>query len=300
MHADQLPHLETFAKAAELSSFTAAARSLGLTQAAISQRIQALEKALRTPLFQRQGGHVLLTEAGHRLYDYALRILALHREAMEQVTGSVTPLTGELALAASSVPGEHLLPELLAAFQERFPHLQVKASVTDTQNVLQQVEQGLVHLGLVGGKKDSPHLEFRPLGSDPLALIVSARHPWKARKHVTLAQLAAQPLILREAGSGSRWCLEQALIAAGKSLRDFRVTLELGSNEAIKEALLRGSSAAVLSLRAVQKEIDAGELCALPISGLVLARDLFVTWDRRRVLPIPARRFLDMLEPAPP
>jgi LysR family transcriptional regulator, low CO2-responsive transcriptional regulator len=296
MQPDQLPYLETFAKAAELNSFTAAARSMGLTQAAVSQRIQALEQALKRPLFQRQGGHVLLTEAGHRLYDFAQRILMLHREAIEEITGKTTSLSGELTLAASSVPGEHLLPDLLSAFQESYPHVQVRASVTDSQLVMAQVEQGQVHLGLVGGKKDGPHLEFRSLGSDPLALVVSAKHPLSGRKRISLGQLVEQPLILREAGSGSRWCLEQALTAAGRSLRDLRVSLELGSNEAIKEALQRGSAAAVLSIRAVRKDIDAGDLFPVQITGLTLARELFVTWDRRRVLPIPARRFLDMLD----
>src|SRR5689334_16214270 len=119
MAADQLPHLETFAKAAELTSFTGAARALGLTQAAVSQRIQALERALDVSLFQRRAGRVSLTEAGQRLYTYAERILALHREAIQEVAGHKSPLTGELSLAASSIPGEHLLPELLAAFGSR-------------------------------------------------------------------------------------------------------------------------------------------------------------------------------------
>ena len=296
MDAEQLPYLETFAKAAELSSFTAAARSLGMTQAAVSQRIQALEQALKGSLFERQGGHVLLTEAGHRLYDYAQRILALHREAIEEITGKAAPLSGELILAASSVPGEHLLPDLLATFQEKHPHIQVRASVTDSQLVLEQVEQGHVHLGLVGGKKDSPHLEFRAFAKDELALLVGAKHPWAGRKRVTLAQMAGQPLIVREVGSGSRSCLEQALTQAGKSLHDFRVTLELGSNEAIKEAVQRGIGAAVVSTRTVHKEVETGRLHALQITGLTLTREMFVTWDRRRVLPIPARLFLDLLE----
>src|SRR5882672_6117542 len=147
MSAEQLPHLETFAKAAELSSFTAASRALGLTQAAVSQRIQSLEQVLKGQLFHRQGGHVLLTDAGHRLYAYAQRILALHREAIHDITGRETPMAGELTLAASSVPGEHLLPELLANFQERHAHVQVRATVTDSKNVLNQVEHGQVHLG---------------------------------------------------------------------------------------------------------------------------------------------------------
>ncbi len=299
MDVEQLPYLETFARAAELSSFTAAARVLGLTQAAVSQRIQALEQALKAPLFQRQSGHVLLTAAGHCLYTYAQRILDLHRQAIQEITGRVTPLTGELVLAASSVPGEYLLPELLQQFQERHSHLQVRASVTDSREVIEQVEHGHVHLGLVGGRSDSPNLEFRPFAKDELALVVAEKHPWYGRKRVTVTQLGSQPLIVREVGSASRTCLEQALVQAGKSLHELRVTLELGSNEAIKEAVQRGLGAAVLSTRAVQKEVQAGQLHLLQITGLTLTREMLVVWDRRRVLPIPARLFLDLLAAAP-
>jgi DNA-binding transcriptional LysR family regulator len=239
-----------------------------------------------------------LTDAGHRLYAYAQRILALHREAIDDITGRETPLAGELTLAASSVPGEHLLPDLLAALQERHPHIQVRASVTDSKNVLNQVEHGQVHLGLVGEKPDSPHLEFRCFADDTLVLIVPATHPWAAKKRVALAQFMQEPLIVREAGSGSRSCLEQALTGAGKAVRDLRVTLELGSNEAIKEAVLRGMGVAVLSERTVQKEVQSGKLHALQINSVPLTREMFVTWDKRRVLPIPARLFLDLLGPA--
>lgn len=297
MQTDQLPHLETFAKAAELNGFTAAAQALGLTQAAVSQRIHVLEHDLDVALFHRQGGRVLLTDAGRRLYDYARRILALHREARTQVTGRPVPLLGELSLAASSVPGEHLLPALLSAFRQRHPHVQVQASVTDSRAVLRQVEQGQVHLGLVGGKGDSPHLEYRCFACDELALVVPPGHAWGRRKRVSLDQLAGQALILREAGSGSRWCLEHGLAQAGKSLRDLRIGLELGSNEAIKEAVLQGLGLAILSTRAVEKESRSGELHALTVVGLPLVREMFVVWDRRRALPIPARLFLDLLEP---
>jgi DNA-binding transcriptional LysR family regulator len=297
MAAEQLPHLETFIRAAEQSSFTAAAKVLGLTQAAVSQRIHVLEQELGVPLFIRQGGRVLLTDAGRRLHEYAQRILELHRQAREQVGGQAVPLSGELSLAASSIPGEHLLPALLAAFGKQHPHIQVKAAVTDSQVVLEQVEQGLVHLGLVGRKGDSPHLEYRCFACDTLVLVVPAGHAWSQRESVSLEDLGCQPLVLREAGSGSRWCLEQALSRAGKSLRDLRIAVELGSNEGIKEAVLRGMGAAVLSDQAVQKEVQAGQLHALQVTGLPLQRKMFAVWDRRRALPIPARLFLDLLEP---
>ncbi len=295
MPPDQLPYLDTFAKAAELSSFTAAARALGLTQAAISQRIQALEGAVGLSLFRRRAGRVTLTDAGQILYPFAEKILALHREALAEVTGHKPPLGGELALAASSIPGEHLLSDLLAAFQRRQPHVRVRATVTDTRAVLAQVQEGEAHVGLVGGKLDQPDLEFRPFASDRLALVVPAGHAWRSRRRVSLGQLADQPIILREPGSGSRWCLERALAETGKSLGDLRVVLELGSNEAIKEAVLRGLGVAVLSTRAVRSEVEAGKLHTLQVNGLALTRQFYAVWDRRRALPIAARLFLDLL-----
>src|SRR5262249_61752632 len=99
---------------------------------------------------------------------------------------------------------------------------------------------------------------------------------------------------------GSRWCLEHALVGAGLSLADLHVALELGSNEAIKEAVLCGLGLAVLSSYAVEKEVQAGRLHALDVAGLPMERELFVVWDRRRALPIPARLFLQLLAPCPP
>lgn len=309
-----LPHLETFAKAAESNSFTAAAQVLGLTQAAVSQRIQALEKSLGESLFQRRGGRVLLTEAGRKLHAYAQRILDLHREARREVTGRDAPFAGELLLAASSIPGEHLLPALLADFGRRYPQVRVRAEVNDSMAVVGQVERGEVHLGLIGQKIDKKHLEYRFLAHDRMVLVVPPRHPLvlpsapaeregrvrrAGRKKVTVKQLIAYPLVLRESGSGLRHCFEKSLERAGRSLAGVCVALELGSNEGIKEAVLRGVGLAVLSSYAVQKEVAAGQLHALEVRDLRCDRDIFIVQDRRRVLPPPARLFLHFLETHP-
>ncbi len=295
----QLPYLETFSKAAELSSFTGAAKVLRLTQASVSQRVQALERTLGTPLFKRQGGRVLLSEAGQKLYDYAQRILDLHRQARREITGQDAPVGGELALAASSIPGEHLLPSLLSQFGQKHPHIRVRATVSDSMAVMAQVERGEVSVGLVGRKTDNPHLDFRYLASDRMVLVVPPGHALSRRKKVSVKQLPRYPLILREVGSGLRYCFEKSLDKAGLSLSDLRVALELGSNEAIKEAVLRGVGVAVLSTYAVQKELRAGQLHALRVSDLHCDRDMYVVQDRRRVLPLPARLFLLFLESHP-
>jgi DNA-binding transcriptional LysR family regulator len=295
----RLPHLETFSKAAELSSFTGAASALGVTQAAVSQRIQALEKSLDKSLFDRKGGRVLLTGAGQRLYAYAQRIIDLHREARQDITGHETPVAGELVIAASSVPGEHLLPALLSVFGRRHPHVRVRAAVSDSMAVIGQVERGEVSVGLVGRKTDSTSLEFRFLASDRMVLVVPNGHVLSKKKKITVDQLAAHPLILREAGSGLRHCFEKALDRAGRSLAELRVALELGSNEAIKEAISRGVGVAVLSALAVRKELKSGILHALEVKGIHCEREMFVVQDRRRVPSLPARLFLTFLETNP-
>jgi DNA-binding transcriptional LysR family regulator len=295
----RLPYLETFSKAAELSSFTGAAKALRLTQASVSQRVQSLEISLGTALFNRQGGRVLLTEAGRKLYDYAQRILDLHRQARQEVTGHDVPPAGELLIAASSIPGEHLLPALLSNFGHKHPHVRIRAMVSDSMGVISQVERGQVSVGLVGRKSNSWHLEFRYLTSDRMVLIVPPGHALYRQKKLSVKQLARHPLVLREVGSGLRHCFEKSLEKAGLSLADLRVALELGSNEAIKEAVLRGVGAAILSSFAVQKEVRARQLWALPVSGLDCDRDMYIVLDRRRVLPPAARLFLLFLDTHP-
>jgi len=291
-----LPNLDTFSRAAELGSFTAAGKELGLTQAAVSQRIHALEKMIGKNLFDRHGTRILLTEAGRQLYEYAQQIAQLHRDAFEALTGRATQVSGELLLAASSIPGEHLLPEILARFGKHYPRIRVRATVLDSIAVTREVEQGNVQLGLVGRQTSTSHLEFQPFASDELVIVVPPDHAWKRRKSVPLAMLVGQPLVMREPGSGSRWCFEQALATAGKTLAEFDIVLELGSNEAIKEAVLKGIGASVLSSLAIRKEVAAGRLHAVKIAELPLERTMYVAWDTRRVLSPPARVFRQFLE----
>lgn len=295
----QLPHLDTFSVAAERCNFTEAAKTLGLTQASVSQRIQALELRLGKSLFDRKSGRVMLTQAGHKLYAYAQQILSLYREASAAVSSLESPLAGDLFIAGSSIPGEHLLPNLLVAFSRKYPKVKVHATVSDSMVAIEQVERGDVSLGFVGRRAKNPNLEFSFLASDRIILAVPARHPLSMKKCVSVAQFANHPLIVRESGSGLRHWFENSLDRAGHSLADLRVILELGSNEAIKAAVVNGHGIAVLSKRAVQRELESGELLALDIKGVQCVRELFVVHDRRRVTPLPARLFLSFLEANP-
>jgi len=295
----ELPHLSTFVRAAEQGSFTAAASQLGITQAAVSQRIAVLEKELRVSLFDRGAGRIALTESGQRLYEYARQILGLHEQARVDVGGFHAPVSGELLIAASSVPGECLLPALLSAFHAEQPQVRVRATVSDSTSVLRDIEKGRATLGLVGQKTENPNLEYRTLGSDCLVLIIHSAHPTVGRKTVSLRALKGEKLIIREPGSGSRSVLEKGLERAGTSLAALNVTLELGSNAAIKDAVRRGLGVAFLSQLAVRRELGSKELQTVAVKGLDLTRHFYVVFHRRRPLPPAAAVFLHFLETHP-
>jgi len=292
----ELPHLASFATVAEQGSFTAAATILGITQAAVSQRIAMLEGELRISLFNRRAGRIALTEAGRRLYEYARKILDLHLEARMSLGGFHAPVSGNLPIAASSVPGECFLPALLSAFHEQYPGVHVRATVSDSGSAMQDIEKGRATLGLVGQDAEKPSLEFRPIGSDTLVLVVARGHRWAARKRIPLEALTGESLIIREPGSGSRCALEKSLERSGASLAGLNITLELGSNAAIQEAVKRGLGVAFLSRLAVQREIDADELRAITVSGLSLARHFYLVYHRHRPLSPAASVFLHFLE----
>jgi DNA-binding transcriptional LysR family regulator len=295
----ELPHLATFAMVAERGSFTAAAAALGITQAAVSQRIAVLENDLRASLFNRRAGRITLTEAGQRLYPFVRHILDLHGQARSEISGFQPPIAGELPIAASSVPGECFLPALLAAFHEKFPGVHVRAAVGDSGSVMQDVAKGRATLGLVGQEAETPDLEFRPIGSDTLVLVVAPGHPWAARKRISLHVLTGEPLILREPGSGSRCALEKSLQRCGLPLAGLNCTLELGSNAAIKAAVKRGLGVAFLSRLAVQTDLETAELRAIAVRGLSLTRQFYLVRHRRHPLSPAAAAFLQFLAAHP-
>ena len=292
----ELPHLSTFVRAAERGGFTAAAADLGITQAAVSQRIAALEKELRVSLFDRRAGRIRLTEAGRMLHEYGRKIVNLHDEARQALGGLRPLISGDLSLAASSVPGEYFLPSLLPAFHDEFPQIHVRATVSDSGAVLKDIEKGRAAVGMVGQKIDNPSLVYRPIGSDTLVLIIPVGHRSAGQRTLTLKALSREKLIIREPGSGSRDVLETSLERAGTSLAAFDVTLELGSNAAIKDAVRRGHGVAFLSKLAVRSELESKELRTLAVRGLDLTRQFYVVFDRRRPLHPAAAAFLHFLE----
>jgi DNA-binding transcriptional LysR family regulator len=288
----ELKHLRTFVAASETQSFTGAARTLGVTQAAVSQHVAALERQCDTRLFHRQPRSVSLTESGKRLYAYAVRILELVDEASCAIRNTVPAVSGRLSIAASTVLAEHVLPRLLAKFSEQFPDVRESMVVSDSRDAIRAVERGDADVGFVGKRDDSSTLRFRAIAEDEMILVVSPRHAWASKSFVTPKTVLKQPLLLREEGSASRYCVEQAFSRKGLALNNMKIVMEVNSNDAIRAAVIQNAGVAFLSSLTASNDLEQGRIVRVAVRGFRTARQLFMVQDRTRALSRAATEFI--------
>lgn len=295
-----LRRLEVFAKVAELGSFSRAAEALFLTQPTVSEHVRALENELGVTLLDRLGRGAVPTPAGRLLLGHARRILALVREARQAIEQFQGRLSGPLTVGGSTIPGEYLLPALIGRFKVKHPDILVSLLVGSSRQVSEWVEEGRVEVGVVGARPASRSLQARELMSDDLVVVVPAGHPWVGLETVTLADVKTQPLVVRERGSGSREALERALAEVGADLSGFRVVGEMGSTQAVKQAVRAGVGIALISRRAVADECRAGLVSCVRVADLKVARSFFLVTHRERTLSPLAQAFVAFVESEAP
>lgn len=291
-----LHRLEVFAKVAELGSFSRAAEALLLTQPTVSEHVRALEDALGVQLLDRLGRGATPTPAGQLLLGYARRILTLTREARQAIDQFQGRMSGELVVGGSTIPGEYVLPVLIGRFKTRYPDISISLLVGSSRQVAEWVEEGRVEVAIVGARPGSRNLTSKDLMSDELVIVVPAQHPWAARESVTLADVKAESLVVRERGSGSRDALERALEEVGAALGAFRIVGEMGSTQAVKQGVRAGLGVAFISRRAVGDECRAGLLSCVKLSDLNVSRSFFLVTHRDRTRSPLAQAFFAFVE----
>ena len=277
-----LRQLEIFVKVAELGSFSRAAEALFLTQPTVSEHIRTLEDELGVRLLDRLGRGAAVTKGGALLLSYAKRILALSRETRQAMESFQGRMSGDLLVGASTIPGEYILPALIGRFKEKFPDIAITLLIGDSQAVTDWVMEGRAEIGVVGARSTHRSIEYRELFPDDIVLIVGAAHPWQGRKQVTIEELRGEPLLLRERGSGTRAAFESALEAAGVDLAGFRVVGEMGSTQAIKQAVKASVGVSLVSRRAVEEECRAGTVWCPRVKDLKISRAFYLATHRER------------------
>ncbi|GAC1312998.1 MAG: LysR family transcriptional regulator [Acidimicrobiales bacterium] len=271
----ELGALDLFCTVVELGSLSRAAEAHGIAQPSASSRIRSLERQLGLRLLTRSTTGSVPTADGLLVAEWAASVV----HAAQSLHGAVDALRsrqgGHLRVAASYTIAEFLLPGWLAGL--RGTGTVVELDVMNSAKVLEVVRSGGADVGFVESPGDTKGLRSVDVAEDELCAVVAADHPW-ARRRAPLAAstLTTTPLVLREAGSGTREALDVALLEAG--LGPVVASIELGSTTAIKTAVIGGAGPAVLSRIATEAEVASGRLVAIPIDGLDLHRRLRAVW----------------------
>jgi len=275
-----IAQLRTFVTVVDHSSFSEAARAMGLSQPAVTMQVQALESDLGATLLDRRYRKVEITEAGRTLLPHARKVLAeleQARTALEQLSENIS---GRLLFAASTTPGQYVLPRLLGGFLKAYPEVGVSLRVFDTAEVIEKVESGEAQLGMTGAEVHGARVTYERLGSDDLMMICPPDHPLLEKTDLHFADLVDEPFIVRESGSGTRMVFEDAMRHGGVDPAELRVIMELGTNEAIVSAVEGGMGIGVVSTWVAEKALELGTVGRVPEGSFPLSRPLYLVMPR--------------------
>lgn len=288
--------LEIFCKVVEFKSFTKAAKALSLSQPTVSEHVRAVEEQLGERLIDRLGREIAPTPAGKVFYQYARNIIQMCAEAvqaMEQFKGN---LSGVLVLGASTIPGTYMLPRLVGEFKVLHPAIRITLRISDTERVIGEVMEGSLETGLIGSKWNDRRLELEELFADELVLTVFPGHRWSQRGRIESKEIAGEPFILRERGSGTRMVMTRILEEHGFDISRLAEVAEMGSTEAVRQGIKSKIGVSILSRHAVAEDIEQGRLHEVAISGIRFYRPLYLVRRKNRRLSPLCSAFIDFLK----
>lgn len=296
MRSATVRQLQIFSVAASHLSFARAAEKLHLTHAAISLQIKQLEDVCGTLLFDRIGKKVFLTEAGDILLDHARQILQSLKDADESLMALKGLKGGRVAIAVTST-AEYFAPGLLAEFRKAQADVRVRLLVDNREEVSRMLISNEVDLAIMGRPPEGMEAEATTFATHPFVIVAGADHPLVGRTSLTLDDIAQETMIVREAGSGTRLAMEGFF-------RDHaiepNIDMEMGSNEAIKQAVVAGLGISFISQHTLGLELSAGRLVVLPVEGMPVMRRWFLVRHKSKRLTPALGAFWDfVLEFAP-
>jgi len=286
--------LYIFYAVASHRSFSKAAEALGITQPAVSIQIQQLEKSMGATLLHRRSRGVRVTEVGETVYAHAQQIFSLSDKLLETVQDLEDLKSGHLTVGASTTPGEFVLPSAMGAFRQTFPGIQAELIIANTRTIIQRLVNREMDLGMVGERPEehASELEMVHYSDDEIVLVAAPADPIASAGFLTPQQVVEHGLILREKGSATRQAAELHLASLGT---EPRVALELGSNQAVKQAAAAGGGVGVISRIGVAAEVKAQMLVVLEVKGWHCRRPLTLVYPKDGYLSPAQRAFRDFL-----
>lgn len=286
--------IQVFYTVAKQLSFTKAAELLFMTQPAVTFQVKQLEEHFNARLFERTHGKITLTPAGDVALEYAERLLNMTAE-METRIGEMTgQISGRLIIGASATIAEYMLPRVLGEFKARYPQVQATLTVANSETIVNKVADHTLDIGLIEGQSNHPVLVTNMCCNDELVAICAPTHAIAKLTTISPVQLAEQPYVSRELGSGTRDVIDQYFRDAGLAPEDLNIIMEMGSREAIKGAVEAGLGIAIVSISTVVKELKLGDLVAIPLEPKLI-RPLSMVYANEKFRSKLVQTFLDFL-----
>jgi len=292
-----LRQLQVFETIVRLGSFTRAAEELFLTQPTVSMQIKKLADVIGLPLFEHVGRNVEPTEVGRELYEACRNMFETLANLEMKISDLKGMKRGRLRLGAITT-AKYFAPEVLGEFSVLFPGIEVALKVTNRDRIIERMRNNEDDLYIMGqAPTDEMDVEAFPIAPNPLVVMAPRNHPLVGQKKIPLKRIAEEPLILREPGSGIRDATLRTFESMG--LRP-HVRMELGSNEAIKHAIVGGLGLSVLSLHTLTLEGINGPVAILDVQGFPILRQWYLVYPKAKELSLVSRAFVDFaleLEP---
>ena len=286
-----LRQLQVFEKVAKHLNYSRAAEELYLSQPAVSMQIKQLEGHIGLPLFEQMGKNIFLTEAGRELIQYA-RSISHQIVEIEAVFDEMKGLgQGKLTLSVVNT-ANYFTPKLLAKFCQHYPGVNVNLHVANRDAVLKQLADNSTDLAIMGQPPDSIDVSAESFLDNPLVVIATPNHPLAKLIHVKFSQLATETFLSREPGSGTRSAMER--IFAEHNVQP-RISMEMETNEAIKQAVQAGMGLGILSLHSIELELETKRLVMLNVDHFPLIRHWFVAHRTNKRLSSAAMAFKKFL-----
>ena len=286
--------LRSFVAVADCGSFTLAAARLYSSQPTVSAHIRQLEDELRETLFLRTTKSLSITPRGRELYDYAVHVLDLK----DQLLATWTQDEKTVRLGASTIPSSYILPELLPRYRALHPDAVFSIHQSDSAGILAGLRAGLFSLGFTGAEEPAADLSFLPFFRDRMVLIAPNNDRYRAlldRNTPVRELLRQEPLLLREAGSGSQKCADAFFEAEGLRAESLHVTARLNDQQSIKNLVAAGLGISIISGKAAQEDCRTGKLLAFPLAGKSAGRSLYLVWRKAEALRAPVLSFIEFV-----
>lgn len=288
--------IRVFLTVAEKRNFSKAAKSLFLTQPAVSFQIQMLEQYYGTILFDRVNRNINLTAAGELLFKYAKTMSKLQAELEKEMQNLTGTIKGRLLIGASTTIGEYILPYLVGSFKKKYPDVDVSLVVANTEEIEHGISDATLDVGLVEGPVKGKDLVIDKFIDDELVLIVPVNHPWANSNKISISEVKKYPFISREKGSGTRQIIETTLKKFAIDPEKLNIIMELGSTTAIKAAVSNGLGISIVSKYTVQDYLRYKKLSSVNFLETTFERQFIVVYHEKKFRTQAVQEFLKYLK----